>query len=46
MVRNIVVTWYEEYHKSEEKEVFNYDLSKFEDRLKVFVLGIFLNCIF
>jgi len=45
-VRNVVVTWYEKHQKDKEKEFFNYDLSKRDDRLKVFILGIFFNCVF
>jgi len=45
-VRDIVVDWYEKNCLENEIESFNYDLSKKEDRLKIFILGVFFNCIF
>jgi len=47
-IRNIVVAWYEDYKKHENDYIkidFNFDLSKPEDRLKTFILGIFFNCV-
>jgi len=45
-VRDIVVDWYEKNCLENEIESFNYDLSKKEDRLKLFILGVFFNCVF
>ena len=45
-IRDFVVDWYEKNCLRTEIESFDYDLSKKEDRLKVFILGIFFNCIF
>jgi len=45
-IRDIVVDWYEKNCLRTEIESFDYDLSKKEGRLKIFVLGIFFNCIF
>jgi len=44
-IRDYVVSWYEKNWKNREIESFCYDLSRPEDRLKIFVLGIFFNCI-
>lgn len=40
------MSWYEDTCKENEAECFDYDLSKRGNRLKVFILGIFFNCIF
>lgn len=45
-IRDFVVNWYEKNCLEREIESFNYDLTKKEDRLKIFVLGVFFNCIF
>jgi hypothetical protein len=45
-LRDLVVGWYDKNWKDKDPETFAYDLSKPGDRLKVFVLGIFFNCIF
>ena len=45
-IRDIAVTWYEKYCKDKEIEFFDYDLSRSEGRLKIFILGIFFNCVF
>ena len=40
-IRDAVVTWYEKQYKDREIEVFDYELSKSEDRLKALIFGIF-----
>jgi len=45
-IRDVVVHWYETNCLKSEIESFDYDLSKKEGRLKIFILGIFFNCIF
>ena len=45
-IRDLVVSRYEKNCKEREIERFEYDLTRPENRLKVFVLGIFFNCEF
>jgi len=45
-IRDIVVSWYEKNCLENEIESFDYDLTKREDRLKIFVLAVFFNCVF
>ncbi len=45
-IRDIVVDWYEKNRLRTETECYHYDLSKKEGRVKIFILGIFYNCIF
>jgi len=45
-VRDVVVSWYEKNCLKNEIEFFDYDLTKKEDRLKIFILGVFFNCVF
>jgi len=45
-IRDLVVSWYEKKCREREIERFDYDLRRLENRLKLFVLGIFFNCIF
>lgn len=45
-IRDIVVDWYERKCLDDEIESFDYDLTRYQDRLKIFILGIFFNCVF
>jgi len=45
-IRDLIVSWYEKNCKQREIERFEYDLTRPENRLKVFILGIFFNCEF
>lgn len=45
-IRDIVVDWYEKNCLEDEIESFDYDLSKKENRFKIFILGVFFNCVF
>ena len=45
-IRDYVVSWYKKNYREKEIECFEYDLTRPENRLKVFILGIFFNCEF
>jgi len=45
-IRDYVVSWYEKNYREKEIERFEYDPIRPENRLKVFILGIFFNCEF
>jgi len=45
-IRDIIVSWYEKNYLDREIEFFDYNLTRKQDRLKIFILGVFFNCIF